>query len=242
MPARKQPAGARENPLRVVGDPVPVVGPSGSWVAVAPPPRTAYTPREMRQMMISEFGDWLRTQTNKQHRPFQEETILAYTNAALALSAWLDEVDIEVDFTGCDTVVLNRFFRAFYDSRSQGGTNTKQRNLRHLFTWLEGTHGHPHPYTSGLVRYAPVKGIRGRRGPGQQLRVSRLVPAARPRGLAHGPRSAGTRKPGLQVSPHCGPASARACRRPGPFCQTGVTHGTNESFWVKQGETGLSRQ
>jgi site-specific recombinase XerD len=113
-----------------------------------------YTPREMRQMMISEFGDWLRTQTNKQHRPFQEETILAYSNAALALSTWLDEVD----FTGCDTAVLNRFFRAFYESHSQGGTNTKQRNLRHLFTWLEGTHGYPHPYTSALVRYAPVKG------------------------------------------------------------------------------------
>jgi hypothetical protein len=31
----------------------------------APAARTAYTPREMRQMMISEFGDWLQTQTNK---------------------------------------------------------------------------------------------------------------------------------------------------------------------------------
>jgi hypothetical protein len=112
------------------------LGPFSSGQA-APPSRIAYTPREMRQM-ISEFGQWLRTQTNKQHRPFQEETILASTNAAVALSAWLDEVDLQVDFTGCDTDVLNRFFRAFYESHSQGGTNTKQRNLRHLFTWLEG--------------------------------------------------------------------------------------------------------
>jgi hypothetical protein len=37
-------------------------------------------PREMRQMMISEFRDWLGTQTNKQHRPFQEETIEAYSS------------------------------------------------------------------------------------------------------------------------------------------------------------------
>ena len=71
MPART-PAGVRKNPLRVVGDPVPVVGPASLPVAAVPPLRTVYTPREMRQMMISEFGDWLRTQTNKQHRPFQE--------------------------------------------------------------------------------------------------------------------------------------------------------------------------
>ena len=34
---------------------------------------------------------------------------------------------------------------------------SKQRNLRHLFTWLAIEYGHPHPYTEGLVRYAPVK-------------------------------------------------------------------------------------
>ncbi|HEY6857813.1 MAG TPA: hypothetical protein VI194_16580 [Mycobacterium sp.] len=77
MPARKQSTSVRKSPRRVAGDPVPVVGPSGSPVAVAAPPvRIAYTPRE--------FGEWFRTQTNKQHRPFQEEKILAYTNAALA--------------------------------------------------------------------------------------------------------------------------------------------------------------
>jgi hypothetical protein len=101
MPARKRSAAsprgaagvgaalARKNPLRVAGDPVPVVG---SAAAVAAPVRlrTAYTPREMRQMMISEFGDWLRTQTNKQRRPFQEETVQTYTAAALTLRGWTD--------------------------------------------------------------------------------------------------------------------------------------------------------
>jgi integrase/recombinase XerD len=159
MPARKQPAVARKNPLRVVGDPVPVVGSVAvPAAAVAAPSWTAYTPREMRQMMISEFADWLRPQTNKQHRPFQEETILAYCNAAAALSTWMAEVGLEADFTGCDTAVLNKFFRSLYETHTQGGTNTKQRNLRHLFTWLAGAYGHPHPYTSALVRYAPVKG------------------------------------------------------------------------------------
>ncbi|HTU76972.1 MAG TPA: hypothetical protein VMG38_25970 [Trebonia sp.] len=157
MPARKQPTGIRKSPLRFPGSPVPSVGPATTALPV-PSSRTAYAPREMRQMMISEFATWLGTQTNKQRRPFQEETILAYRRAALVLSAWMDEVGLEVDFTGCDTAVLNRFFRAYHSAHSQGGTNTKQRNLRHLFTWLEVAYGHPHPYTSALVRFAPVVG------------------------------------------------------------------------------------
>lgn len=108
-------------------------------------------------MMISEFGEWLRTQTNRHGRPFQPETISAYRDAAVALSAWMTSVGLEADFTGCDTTVLNRFFRWYRDSHSQGGVNTKQRNLRHLFTWLSAEYGHPHPYTDALVRYAPVK-------------------------------------------------------------------------------------
>jgi hypothetical protein len=57
MPARKPSVGARKNPLRVAGDLVPVVGASTVPVP-ASPSRTEYTPREMRQMMISEFGEW----------------------------------------------------------------------------------------------------------------------------------------------------------------------------------------
>ena len=34
--------------------------------------------------------------------------------------------------------------------------HTRQRNLRHLFTWLEEAYDHPHPYTDALHRYAPV--------------------------------------------------------------------------------------
>ena len=107
--------------------------------------------------MISEYGEWLRSQTNRHRRPFQQETISAYRDAAVALSSWMTSAGLEADFTGCDTAALNRFFRGYLASHSQGGTNTKQRNLRHLFTWLATEYGHPHPYTEGLVRYAPVK-------------------------------------------------------------------------------------
>ena len=63
----RKPVGVRKSPLRIVGSPVPVVVSSepGSAAAGVAPLRTSYTPAEMRQMMVSEFGDWLRTQTNK---------------------------------------------------------------------------------------------------------------------------------------------------------------------------------
>ena len=53
--------------------------------------------------------------------------------------------------------MLNRFFAAYHAAHGQGGTNTKQRNLRHLFSWLERDHDHPHPYTEDLQRYSPAK-------------------------------------------------------------------------------------
>jgi integrase/recombinase XerD len=81
------------------------------------------------RVMISEYGEWLGSQTNRHGRPFQAESISAYRDAAVALSAWMTSAGLEADFTGCDTAALNRFFRGYLASHSQGGTNTKQRNL-----------------------------------------------------------------------------------------------------------------
>ena len=93
--------------------------------------------------MISEFEQWLRSRTNQEKRPFHEETVVAYAKAARALDAWLTGKKIDRDFTACDTAVLNGFFRDYNAAHTQGGTNTKQRNLRHLFTWLEAEYDHP---------------------------------------------------------------------------------------------------
>jgi site-specific recombinase XerD len=112
---------------------------------------------QLRQMQISEFTGWLRTQTNKHKRPFQEETIIGYAETARALDRWMTERDIDGDFTACDTAVLNEFFAAYRASHTQGGTNTRQRNLHHLFSWLVRRYGHPDPWTPDLVRYGPVK-------------------------------------------------------------------------------------
>lgn len=81
----------------------------------------------------------------------------AYADAAIALDTWMTAEDVDGDFTVCDTKLLNRFFAAYHDAHGQGGTNTKQRNLRHLFSWLECEHDHPHPYTDDLQRYTPAK-------------------------------------------------------------------------------------
>jgi hypothetical protein len=95
--------------------------------------------------MISEFEQWLRSRTNQEKRPFHEETVLAYAKAARALDAWMTEKKINGDFTACDTALLNGFFRDYHAAHTRGGTNTKQRNLRHLFTWLEADYDHPQP-------------------------------------------------------------------------------------------------
>lgn len=49
------------------------------------------------------------------------------------------------------------FFADYLTTHGQTGTNTKQRNLRHLFTWLQKAYQHPHPYTDDLNRYRPAK-------------------------------------------------------------------------------------
>ena len=109
------------------------------------PPTPEFTAQQLRQMQISEFAAWLRTQTNKHRRPFQEETIRGYSETARALDLWMAAEGIDGDFTACDVTVLNQFFAAYRNSHSQGGTNTRQRNLHHLFTWLALRHGHPDP-------------------------------------------------------------------------------------------------
>ncbi len=131
--------------------------PSGAALAAAQPV-VEVTPQQLRQMQISEFCAWLRTQTNKHKRPFQEQTIIGYAETARALYRWMTEQGIDGDFTACDVTVLNTFFASYRAEHGQGGTNTRQRNLHHLFKWLALKYGHQDPWTSpDLVRYGPVK-------------------------------------------------------------------------------------
>jgi integrase/recombinase XerD len=47
--------------------------------------------------------------------------------------------------------------QTYLGAHAQGGTNTLQRNLAHLFAFLDEVYDHPSPYTARLNRYAPEK-------------------------------------------------------------------------------------
>ncbi len=85
--------GPRKSPLRLAADPVPVVSAGLSRgpdvLADGGNRRADLSPAELRQVMISEYGEWLRSQTNRHGRPVQAETISAYRDAAVALSSWM---------------------------------------------------------------------------------------------------------------------------------------------------------
>jgi len=154
------PAKPRKSPLRTATLPAGTAAPGHGLTTArrkARSGRGALTAADLRQMAISEFAAWLREQTNKLDRPFQEHTITNYTDAAKSLRRWMTAKKIDEDFTACDTAVLNRFFTDYRKGHTQGGTNTLQRNLAHLFSWLEQAYDHPNPYTARLNRYAPVK-------------------------------------------------------------------------------------
>ena len=152
---------ALKNPLRA--STMPLLAPAAVSQEADDPGRGAAGPtlevtaQQLRRMQISEFSAWLRTQTNKHKRPFQEETIRGYAETARALDLWMAEEDIDGDFTACSVDLLNRFFAAYRNSHSQGGANTRQRNLHHLFTWLAFRYDHPDPWTGDMVRYGPVR-------------------------------------------------------------------------------------
>jgi hypothetical protein len=56
-----------------------------------------------------------------------------------------DVENIDGDFTACSVDVLNTFFAAYRNAHSQGGTNTRQCNLHHLFKWPALRYDHPDP-------------------------------------------------------------------------------------------------
>jgi integrase/recombinase XerD len=161
-PTRTVPPGPRKSALRVASLPAGTVPLQGQGRLPQPPGRRtgrgALTVAELREISIDELAAWLRTQTSpKTKRPYEEKTVSLYCQAAKALHAWMTAEKLDVDFAACDTDMLNRFFAAYLKTHTQGGTNTHQRNLSHLFTWLEAVYDVPSPYTAKLQKYAPPK-------------------------------------------------------------------------------------
>jgi hypothetical protein len=65
-------------------------------------------PRKRRRVMISEYGEWLRSRTNRHGRPFQAETISAYRDAAIALSSWMTSAGLELAGGGGEGDLMRR--------------------------------------------------------------------------------------------------------------------------------------
>lgn len=147
-----------KNPLRVANLVPFSTQAEGSGTEDLPPElEPGLSAPNLRKMQISQFIQWLRTQTNRDKRPFSERAIDDYAEPAGVLNRWMTEKGIDGDFTACDAALLNQFFAEYLNTHTQGGTNTRQRNLHHLFKWLAKTHGHPDPWTGELVRYGPAE-------------------------------------------------------------------------------------
>jgi integrase/recombinase XerD len=89
-----------------------------------------------RDRQLRYFESHLRIATSKHHKPYSEKSIRAYLESARQLDRWLTEQDHRGGFDTVDADILNRFFRAYLEGHSQGGTNTRQRNIMNLFNWL----------------------------------------------------------------------------------------------------------
>jgi hypothetical protein len=76
------PGRPRKSPLRVAAR-SPRFADAGQPIA-AGQPAAEMSGEQLRAMMIIEYCQWLRTRTNKEKRPFQEETITADKVAARA--------------------------------------------------------------------------------------------------------------------------------------------------------------
>src|SRR5260370_10761300 len=84
----------RKSPLRVASFPGAAGSPPLPRCAPAP---VSMTGEQLRVMQISEFCQWLRSRTNQEKRPSQEETITAYQVAARALDAWMTASGLDGD-------------------------------------------------------------------------------------------------------------------------------------------------
>jgi DDE superfamily endonuclease len=154
--ARRATGRPLKSPLAVASG-YPAPGPAPDSAAATPAARPELPPRELQ---LTEFADHLRTINNRDGHPYEESTISTYVYPAKALDRWITAKEIDGDFTGVDTAMLNRYFRDYYNEHGQDGTNAQQRNLLQLFRFLQSEYGHPHPYTEKLNCYAEVKGKR----------------------------------------------------------------------------------
>lgn len=106
------------------------------------------------------YGAFLRYTTNRKGKPYAEKTITSYVDAVNSLDRYLVSTGFGRGFEFVDAAVLNAYFRHYFDANSQGGTNTRQRDLTVFFRWVAEEFDVPNPYDGKAVnRYSPAKTV-----------------------------------------------------------------------------------
>jgi site-specific recombinase XerC len=100
------------------------------------PPRAIVTPTDARTAQKEFFLDHLAAVPNKRGTPYSAHTIAAYRDAVISLGRYLTGIGFAGGFEDVDVSTLNGFLVQYRADNSQGGTVTKQGNLRVFFAWL----------------------------------------------------------------------------------------------------------
>lgn len=89
-----------------------------------------------REQQRAFYEMYLRAVTNRRHKPYEEDTISAYLDAVISLEAFLARTEFPVGFQALGVADINAYLADYRARNGQGGTVTKQSNLRVFFAWL----------------------------------------------------------------------------------------------------------
>lgn len=137
-PTRGRPAAARKpagRPRKSATRPQQSFGPA-SASGPGSGPRGIVSPADARSAQIQFFVTHLSSVPNKRGVPYAQDTIDPYRDAAASLDAYLNRIGFEGGLDDVDVDVLNGYLADYRAGHTQGGTVTKQGNLRALFKWL----------------------------------------------------------------------------------------------------------
>jgi site-specific recombinase XerD len=127
LPKRKR---RSTGPLKSTKRPdTPAAQVPGSGVLVADP--VGY--REIQRTL---YVNHLRTTLSNRGKKYSPDTISAYNTAVLSLAMYLTDLGFKLGFEAVGYEELNGYLGAYRESNDQGGTVTKQSNLRMFFAWL----------------------------------------------------------------------------------------------------------
>lgn len=89
-----------------------------------------------REQQRSFYEMCLRAVTNRRNKPYEEDTIRAYLDAVISLEAFLARAEFPAGYQALGVDDINAYLADYRARNGQGGTVTKQSNLRVFFAWL----------------------------------------------------------------------------------------------------------